>query len=114
MLKMEKARAARLENLLDKAICLDNGQILTWRQATEQGLFVETEIGEKPSIQFSRAKFNRMNNVEQAEYQKKLDKMVPEYRVFTQPKSEQGNRLSFYEPSKMVFEWIEAQLKERV
>ena len=77
---LSAANAARLNAALDKLWRFSHG-IDTHRAMIERGYFSCAEIGETPSVQWNRRKFNRMGPREQAEYQRKLDTMKPEYRL---------------------------------
>ena len=81
MSDLTKANAARLDLALDKLWTFRHG-IDSFRNCIAQGKFSHAEIGETPSVKWDRRKFNRMDHKQQAEYQRKLDTMVPEYRLY--------------------------------
>ena len=80
MSNLTAANLARLNAALDKQYRFSFG-VFTFRQAIEAGRFSRAEVGKKPSAQWDRRKFNRMDARQQAEYQRKLDTMKPAYRL---------------------------------
>lgn len=68
-------------------------------KAKAEGWVVEQD--EKPSVKYDRSKYNRMDWAEQQEYDKKLNKMVPEYKL-----KRPGGDGSYYEITKTEFEYF--------
>ncbi len=101
---LSKANAARLAAALDKPYPFSFG-VSTFRQAIDAGKFSRAERGEKPSVQWNRRKFNRMAHRQQAEYERKLDTLVPAYRLFNSG-CPHG---SWVEAPKMVFDYFNAR-----
>ena len=75
------ANSARLDAALDKQYRFSFG-VYTFRRAIEVGRFSHADTGQVPSVQWNRRKFNRMDNRQQAEYQRKMDALKTEYRLF--------------------------------
>lgn len=100
---LSKANEARLNAALDKRYQFSFG-ISTFREAIAAGRFSHAEKGEKPSVLWNRRKFNRMDHKQQAEYQRKLDTMVPAYRLL----SADCPHGSWVEAPKMVFDYFNA------
>lgn len=101
---LSKANAARLNAALDKRYQFSFG-VSTFREAIEAGKFSRAERGEKPSVQWDRRKFNRMDHRQQADYQRKPDTLVPAYRLFYAD-CPHG---SWVEAPKMVFDYFTAR-----
>ena len=78
---LAKANAARLNAALNKPYRFSHG-IDTLGAMIERGAFARAEIGQVPSVAWNRRKFNRMDARQQADYQRKLDTLKPEYRLF--------------------------------
>ena len=75
---IEKARAARAEQALEKSI-RHNGKIMTKKEFIEDLINngYKPEESEKNRVQFDRRKFNRMTNYwEQEEYEKKCNEII--------------------------------------
>lgn len=104
MADLTLANAARLNAALDKPYRFSFG-IATYRQAAESGRFSHGAVGSKPSVEWNRRRFNRMDQREQDAYQRKLDTLVPAYRLYLANDS-QG---CWVECPKMVFEWFIAR-----
>ena len=100
---LSAANAARLNAALDKRYQFAFG-VSTFREAIAAGCYSHAEKGEKPSAKWDRRKFNRMDHKQQAEYQRKLDTMVPEYRLYNAG-CPHG---SWVEVPKMVFDYFNA------
>jgi len=81
MTDLTKANEARLNAALDKKWMFSHG-VDTFRGMIAAGRYTHGEAGEAPSVKWDRRKFNRMDHQQQAEYQRKLDTMKPEYRLF--------------------------------
>lgn len=81
MTTLTAANAARLAAALDKRYQFSHG-VDTFRGMIKAGRFSHAEAGEAPSVKWDRRKFNRMDHRQQAEYQRKLDTMKAEYRLF--------------------------------
>ncbi len=101
---LTKANAARLNAALDKQYRFSHG-VDTLRGMIAAGRFSRAEIGETPSVQWNRRKFNRMNHAEQAEYQRKLNTMKTEYRLYNAGCPHE----SWVTVPKMVFDYFQAQ-----
>ena len=71
---------------LDKPYIFDTltekNLIKTYRWMIDNNKFFSSEIKQVPSIQFNRIKFNRMDGRQQEEYNKKLNTLKTEYRLF--------------------------------
>ena len=104
MADLTRANAARLDAALDKPYQFSFG-IATYRQAADAGRFSHCEAGTKPAVEWNRRKFNRMDARQQAEYQRKLDTMIPVYRLYNAGCPHD----SFVECPKMVFDWSKAR-----
>ena len=73
----------RAQQALDKNRVRHNGIVMTSRE------FIETlskegyrpEIGQKPRIEYSRTKYNRMEGWQQEEYERKCSEMIPYYKA---------------------------------
>lgn len=102
---LEKANAARLDAALDKQWRFKNG-ISTFRALIEAGEFDRAEVGETPLATWNRRKFNRMDQRQQAEYQRKMDTTKPEYRLF-RTGCPHG---SWVPVPKMVFDWAAVRI----
>lgn len=70
----------RLMKALDKRYNTRDGE-RTLREYIESGGFTGTDVSEVPVVQYDRAKCNRMDSREQAEYDKRLEEKKTEYRV---------------------------------
>jgi len=92
---LTEANEARLRKSLQQLI-QHNGRVITTEQFITE-VAVDFEEGDTPKIQFNRTKFNRMNNEEQAEYEKKLKERKPVYKAITK----EGG---YYEIPKMVYQ----------
>jgi hypothetical protein len=101
---LSAANAARLNAALDKRYRFSFG-VFTFREAIESGKFSHAEQGETPSVPWDRRKFNRMGPKEQAEYQRKLNTLKPEYRLFNAG-CPHG---SWVAAPKIVFDWYQAR-----
>lgn len=104
MSNLTAANLSRLNAALDKKYRFSHG-VDTYRGMIESGYFSHAEAGETPSVQWNRRKFNRMDGREQADYQRKLDTMKPEYRLF----NKECPHGSFCAVPKMVFDWFETR-----
>ena len=101
---LSAANTARLNAALDKKYRFSHG-VDTFRAMIERGAFSRSELGQTPSVQWNRRKFNRMDHRQQAEYQRKLDTMKPEYRLFNA-----GCPHGSWTPvPKMVFDWFNSR-----
>jgi len=74
---------ARQMKLLRKEFTWPVWGVKSYLQLIDEGRFIRAEIGEEPSVKYNRVKYNRMNWNEQREYDRKLETMVPEYRLYT-------------------------------
>lgn len=61
----------------------------------------KAQIEQKPSVVYNRLKYNRMTGAEQIAYDKKLNNMVPSYRLYSDI-----NINSYYEISKTEFDFF--------
>lgn len=104
MKNLTAANFARLNAALDKQYRFSHG-VDTFRNMIEEGHYSRGEIGEVPSVQWDRRKFNRMDHRQQAEYQRKLDTMKPEYRLF----NKDCPHGSFCTVPKLVFDFFMAR-----
>jgi hypothetical protein len=104
MADLTHANAARLDAALDKPYRFSFG-IATFRQAAEAGRFSHCEASTKPAVEWNRRKFNRMDARQQAEYQRKLDTLVPSYQLYIAG----CHHDSYVECPKMVFDWFKAR-----
>lgn len=99
---MKEALKAKADNLLSKLIRDVDGIVFTRREWLErkkrQGCTAKLE--DKPSVQWDRRKFNRMDYPEQKEYQKKLDTKVPSYNIY------EPNSSVFTEVTKTEFDYF--------
>ena len=68
-------------------------------QLIDEGIFLRGEVGEVPSVQYNRVKYNRMDWYQQREYDKKLQKMVPEYRLYT-------SETMFFPVPKLIYDYF--------
>jgi hypothetical protein len=77
MTTIEKARAARAEQALEKLVKYD-GKITTKKKFIEHLISngYKPEESEKNKVQFDRRKFNRMNYFEQEDYEKKCNEKI--------------------------------------
>lgn len=105
---LAKANAARLNAALNKPYRFSHG-IDTLGAMIERGAFARAEIGQVPSVVWNRRKFNRMDAREQADYQRKLDTMKPEYRLFNAG-CPHGSWITV---PKMIFDFAQARLRGR-
>ncbi len=103
---LDKANAARENAALNKCYRFSHG-IDTLGAMIERGAFCHAEIAQVPSVKWDRRKFNRMDHREQAEYQRKLDTMKPEYRLFNTGCADG----SWITVPKMVFDVAQARLR---
>lgn len=101
---LSAANLTRLNTALDKPYRFSHG-VDTFRAMIERGAFSHSEAGETPSVQWDRRKFNRMDARHQAEYQRKLNTVKPEYRLFNAG-CPHG---SWCNVPKMVFDWFNAR-----
>ena len=69
-------------NSLDKLYRFDKYGICSFRSLIDKNVFIKAEIGSVSSVRYNRTKYNRMNGAEQLEYEKKLNKLVSEYRLY--------------------------------
>lgn len=81
MATLTAANDARKSLALDKKYQFSHG-VDTFRNMIEAGRFSHSEVGQTPSVKWDRRKFNRLDHAKQAEYQRKLDTMKTEYRLF--------------------------------
>lgn len=81
-MNIDSARQKKVENHLSKLIRYKNKviSIRDWITTliNEGG---KPEIKQVPAVQYNRIKFNRMNYEQQKEYEKRLNTLVPEYRI---------------------------------
>jgi len=81
-MSVDNARQKKAEKHLFKLIRYNNKviSIKDWISTliNEGG---KPEIIQVPAVQYSRIKFNRMNYEQQKEYEKRLNTLVPEYRI---------------------------------
>lgn len=101
-----KANLARLDKALDRKYRFSHG-IDTLRAMIEKGTFSHSEQAEVPSVKWNRRKFNRMNGYEQAEYERKLNIMKPQYQLFYK----ECPHGSFIVIPKMVYNWFNTNKK---
>jgi len=101
MTNLTAANNARLNQILDRKWIFEHG-VDTFRGCVEKGLFARSEIGEVPSAKWDRRKFNRMGAIEQREYQRKLDTMKTEYRLFWAGSAHDA----YSSVPKMLFDWF--------
>lgn len=104
MPNLTAANAARLNAALDKRWNFSHGTD-TFRAMIERGAFSYAEEGQTPSVAWNRRKFNRMDSRQQAEYQRKLDTMKTEYRLF----HKDCPHGSWRPVPKLVFDWFNAR-----
>lgn len=93
---MKKANAMRLKIQLDKPY-----QGGTLRQRIERGDYASAERAEVPRITFDRRKFNRMNEAQQAKYNKQLAETKTEFHLIRADDPE-----AYTAVPKMVFDWF--------
>lgn len=94
-----KANEARKQKALDKLYRFSVG-LKSFRQMIDDGTLVRGEVADVPKLKYCRAKYNRMNYTEQAEYERGMEETKKEYRLFF----ESG---SFVDCPKMVYEYFE-------
>ena len=103
---MKAAQQAKAEKALQKLIHSEFGVTTKAeyiRKHKESGGTVS--IGEKPSIEWNRTKYNRMNGKEQEEYERKLATKIPCYKLHS--KLNEGNYPSVYcEISKTEYDYF--------
>ena len=99
MLTLEAANKARSDKSLNKLYNFTDYGVKSYLQLIDLGIFIRAEIGETPSVQWNRVKFNRMDYGEQKEYERKLNTMIPEYRLYTSERS-------FFCVPKTVYEYF--------
>jgi len=77
-------RQAKIEAVLSKKYNYSGFGILTRKEFIEKThkAGARVEQGETPSVKYNRVKYNRMDWQEQQEYEKKLNTMVPDYRLY--------------------------------
>jgi hypothetical protein len=102
MSNLTAANAARLNAALDKKYRFDDG-VSTLRNRIAAGRYSRAEVGQRPSVQWDRRKFNRMDSRQQAEYQRKLDTMKTIYCLF----NADCPHGSWTEVPKMVFDFYQ-------
>jgi len=89
----------KANHVLDKVFSYPEG-IMSRREwlnlKKQEGWGVREDI--KPSTNYNRTKFNRMNWEEQREYQKKCDTMIPMWKLY------QGDE--FYEITKTEYDYF--------
>jgi hypothetical protein len=91
--------AARQTQVLHKEYRWPKYGVKSYLQLINDSVFVRAEIHNIPSVQFNRIKYNRMDNAQQEEYERKLDLMVPEYCLYT-------SGSSFYSVPKLVYDYF--------
>jgi len=96
IIRMNQARQLKA---LHKVYNWPNYGIKSHLQLIDEGCFLRGEIGQEPSVKWNRRKFNNMDYSEQKEYERKLDTMVPEYRLYT-------SETSFYPVPKLVYDYF--------
>ena len=84
MAYISKALRAKANKILNKQKNYRRFGILSRREFCEKmvELGAKPVIDKVPSIEYNRRKFNRMDYVEQREYEKKLSTMKDEYRFY--------------------------------
>ena len=68
-------------------------------QLIDEGIFLRGEVAEIPSVKYDRVKYNRMDWHQQREYSKKLEKMIPEYRLYT-------SDTTFFPVPKLIYDYF--------
>jgi hypothetical protein len=69
-------------NSLDKLYKFDRYGVCSFRTLIHKNVFVRGEVASVPVIQYNRTKYNRMNGYEQEAYEKKLNTLKTEYRLY--------------------------------
>lgn len=78
-----KMKKGKIKNLLQKKIRFSDGGIYSWAELVESNKYIKTEIAEIPAVKWNRTKYNRMDNREQLEYEKRMKEKKTEYRLLT-------------------------------
>jgi len=99
---LNKANAARLAAALDKQYRFSHGAD-TFRRMIDSGVFSHAEAATVPRVEYNRRKWNGLDARGQAEYQKKLDAIKTEYRLFYAADSDR-----FVAVPKLVFDHFES------
>ena len=102
MTGISKAQNVLKQNILDKKVNYNN-RIYTRAQFIESILSTggHTEIKQIPSVKYNRVKYNRMNEREQAAFDKKLAIKKNEYRLYE-------SESSFYELNKTEYNYAKS------
>jgi len=53
----------------------------------------------KPAVKWNRVKYNRMDYAQQREYERRMDKLVPEYRLYI-------SETVFYTVPKLIYDYF--------
>ena len=107
MTGISKAQNVLKQNILDKKVNYNN-RIYTRAQFIESILSTggHTEVKQISSVQYNRVKYNRMNEREQAEFDKKLAIKKNEYRLYE-------SESSFYELNKTEYNYAKSIEEKR-
>jgi hypothetical protein len=92
-----KAYEARLNKFINKVVLIE-GRTTTWKEYIDAGNIIKIKSIIVPKIQYNRRKYNRMNNREQEEYEKKLKETKNEYLIY-------ANETECFTVKKMVFDY---------
>jgi len=101
MSTLTAANKARQSKSLNIRYNFTDYGVKSYLQLIEMGVFVRAQAGTKPSVRWNRIKYNRMDWSEQKEYERKLDTMIPDYRLYT---SLTGT--SFFSVPKTVYDYF--------
>lgn len=96
---LSQANSARQQKALNQKYCFANYGIKSFLQLIDEEIIISAKEGTEPSVRYNRLKYNRMNNEQQEEYQRKLDTKVKIYKLYT------SNGSCFTAP-KMVYEYF--------
>jgi hypothetical protein len=112
--RLERLNKARLDAYLDNPAnrrTNQHGKGVYMRQLVQDALYVQTV--DRPTHEYNRRKYNRMNHAEQDHYENvTLKKRTIEYRLYLTEDIENDSYL-YYRVPKMVYNYAKTILPER-
>lgn len=107
MANLDKANNARKEMALNKLWRFNDHGVTSFKSLIDKGVFVESMVQNRPSIEWNRRKYNNMLGNEQADYEAKIEASKKNFYVLKTADE------SYHDVSPYVFEyfdtWKEAQ-----